>query len=146
MKSNCTKLSMFTFLSAIICMIAHLFTDINILFVASLCLVAVAIGSLIVLLCSSIISNMRYGINTAFIIVTFVASIAAGLLVFVNDSAIDINDFFSLSIEQYVFVVSVLSCVISVIVLLGRYIFATPKKEAASETAPIPATDNEKVE
>ena len=64
----------------------------------------------------------------------------------VNDSSIDINDFFSLSIAQYVFVLSVLSCVISVIVLLGRYIFATPKKEAASDTAQIPASDNENIE
>ena len=78
MKSTCTKLSTFTFLSAIICMVAHLFTGITILLVASICLIVVAAGSLIVLLCSKIILNMRYGINIAFIIVTFIASVASG--------------------------------------------------------------------
>ena len=143
MKSICLKLSAFTFLSAIVSILAYLFTDIEVLFWFSIGLVAISIFTLILLLCSKIIMNVNYGINVVFIIVTFISSLVSGFLVFAfGSSQMNINDFSSLTIEQYVFVGSVLACVISIMILLARCIFVTPKKTLSTEI--VTTSDSEK--
>ena len=147
MKSICLKLSAFTFLSAVICVLAYLFTNIQILFYVSIILAAVAIISLILLLCSRIIVNMRYGINTVFIIVTFLASLASGFLWFLSSEGFDVNDFSAMTLEQLVFIGSVLSCIASIMTLLARCIFVksqknTPTYVLKEDTTPVEDVDN----
>lgn len=128
------KLALFSFLCSIICTVGLVITNISFIALAILFFVVLSVGALVAWVCTLIFHKFRYSLNVIVIIVTFVSSVILGLITTQTTPLSAINDYENMSLFSIMFVISSLGCLISIIVLLGRYIFSKDKSSKSTAT------------
>ena len=123
------RIMLFTFICAMLCTVGYAITELTIVawFVA-----ASWIGcgiSVLIWLCMIVFRYFHYGINIVMIIISFITSLILGIIISQDSSFTALNNFENLSMVSIVFIIAVVACLVSTMVLVGRYIFKRDDKQ-----------------
>lgn len=131
--SNLLKLALFSFLCSIICAAGYALTNIEIIAGLTAIGAFMCFISLLMWVCTKIFKCFRCGLNVVIIVITLIASVILGFVVFQTMPITAINDYQNLSPMALMFIVSSITCLVSIMFLVGRYIFIRDKSQVPAE-------------
>lgn len=121
------KTALFTFICSIVILVTIGITNLGILYIPFALSLLICFGALVAWICTKIFNKFKHSLNVIMIFIFLILSIVSS---FLKDEFVVLdtwNDILNISVGSAVWILSVLSCVVSILILIARIIFTSDK-------------------
>lgn len=141
------KIALFSFICTIVIIFTSLISDVLVLSILGVVSALVCSCSLIAWICTKIYAKFKYSLNIIVIFIFFLLVCATSVLRNPSLSIESYADMAALDVGTAIWLVSLIACVTSILVLIGRVIFTSDRKKSDTvlEKEENDDVDNEKV-